>query len=208
MKEARYVLADDPGNKMQRLIVLKIDDEAPSGILKAIRYEDVSSALNDRTSLAEKIMAAVGRSLPFGTRASQPSASHSPKLNKLMLILENEDEQKAERAFNVVFLTILTIAGSLIAFDFGLSAWNAAFETSYYAIFDTGTVLLFGTLILAALIYGAFRDIEKLADLIVAQRPTVDELRTFKKLVGEREWESKSMMKSAVRSAVKKITSG
>lgn len=45
MKEARYVLADDPGNKMQRLIVLKIDDEAPSGILKAIRYEDVSSAL-------------------------------------------------------------------------------------------------------------------------------------------------------------------
>lgn len=57
--ESRYPLIDDPSNKRQRLIVLRIEECAPTGFLKALPYVDLVPLLGDAEKLAHAVIGAV-----------------------------------------------------------------------------------------------------------------------------------------------------
>ena len=59
MKEAHYPLTDDPSNKRERLIVLRVSDCMPEGHLKGIPYVDLVPLLLDAEGFARAVRSAV-----------------------------------------------------------------------------------------------------------------------------------------------------
>src|SRR5262245_4129679 len=59
MKEAHYPLTDDPSNKRERLIVLRVGDCRPEGHLKGIPYVDLVPLLLDAEGFARVVRGAV-----------------------------------------------------------------------------------------------------------------------------------------------------
>jgi hypothetical protein len=57
--EARYPLTDDPTNSRQRLIVLRIEECAPVGFLKPIRYVDLVPIARDAAAVRKAVLGAV-----------------------------------------------------------------------------------------------------------------------------------------------------
>ena len=68
LKEAHFPLIDDPSNKRQRLIILRISETAPDGFLKDIPYVDLVPLLHDADALARAVRGAVA------PERSQPEA--------------------------------------------------------------------------------------------------------------------------------------
>jgi tetratricopeptide (TPR) repeat protein len=67
LKEAHHPLIGDPGNRKERLIVLRVSDCEPAGFLKAIPYVDLVPLLLDAEGFARAVLSAVaprGRELP------------------------------------------------------------------------------------------------------------------------------------------------
>jgi len=64
MKEARYPLIDDPDNKKERLVVLRIEECVPSGFLKDIPYVDLVPLLHDATAFARAVRGSIERAGP------------------------------------------------------------------------------------------------------------------------------------------------
>lgn len=58
--ECYYALIDDPQNKKEKLIVLRVKECNPSGFLKPIPYVDLVPVLDDEESLREAVLYAVG----------------------------------------------------------------------------------------------------------------------------------------------------
>lgn len=63
-KEVYYPLTDDPFNRMQRLVVLRIDDCATSGWLKDIPYTDLVPLLQDAEAVARAVRGALDHQGP------------------------------------------------------------------------------------------------------------------------------------------------
>ena len=59
LAEAHYPLTGDPPNRRERLIVLRVDDCAPTGFLKTIRYVDLMPLLLDVEGFARAVRTAV-----------------------------------------------------------------------------------------------------------------------------------------------------
>lgn len=215
MKEARYPLTDDPENKSQKLIVFRIEDVAPVGLLKSIRYVDIWPHLNDRAALAKAITSAVAfvrtpASLPQSQSISDyPSAADadfkSIRVNKALLLLELEDEEESEKALNYTLLGTLAIAGSLIAFDFGIDLWNWMFDTYYHAIFEVPVVVVFALGFFALASYIFVSQVKKVASSLEALSLTPGELRALRQIVKAREWKSKSLISMVIKNATRNI---
>lgn len=62
--EARYPLIDDPNNKRQRLIVLRIEECAPQGFLKPIPYVDLVPLLTQPRAFVDAVRGAASRQAP------------------------------------------------------------------------------------------------------------------------------------------------
>lgn len=98
---------------------------------------------------------------------------------------------------------IAIVAIALIAFDFALAAWNATFDTSYYAIFDTGTVLTISFGGIALLAFSYHKTVERIAKSIQSLRLSTPDLRSLRDEVGMRSWEGKNLIQAAVAMAIK-----
>jgi hypothetical protein len=59
LKEAHFPLIDDPSNRREGLIVLRIESCAPTGLLKDIPYVDLVPLLNDAERFAAAVRGAV-----------------------------------------------------------------------------------------------------------------------------------------------------
>ena len=59
-KEYEQVLADDPRNLRERLLVFRIDDVVPIEHLKDLAYTDLLPVLSDSSALARIVRVAVG----------------------------------------------------------------------------------------------------------------------------------------------------
>jgi len=64
--EAQYPLIDDPMNERQRLVVIRIDDCEPTGLLKPIPYVDLEPLMGDADALATAVKGAVAPEHDFG----------------------------------------------------------------------------------------------------------------------------------------------
>jgi tetratricopeptide (TPR) repeat protein len=69
LREARYPLIDDPDNKRGRLIVLRIEECAPTGFLKQLPYIDLVPLLDDAPAFATAVRGAVNPAAPEGAFA-------------------------------------------------------------------------------------------------------------------------------------------
>jgi hypothetical protein len=214
MKEARYPLIEDPGNKYQKLIVFRIEDVRPTGFLKALRYVDLFPHLRDKPKLASVIIDAIGSAghsspNPCADRANYPLATDadfkSERVNKALLLLELEDEENNESGLNWLCLATVVVAGLLIAFDYGIEFWNRVFDTSYYAIFDTTSVIFFAIIALGFIFFSFFSHMKNIASNIGALKLSPGELRALRKLVAAREWKSKTIISAAMKSAIRSI---
>ena len=85
-------IADDPLNKKGRLVVLRIAECAPVGLLRAIAYWDLVPILADRTLLADVVRSAVSeerrnageRPAIYSARgAGHPRRAGDPRTDKL-----------------------------------------------------------------------------------------------------------------------------
>jgi TIR domain len=76
MKEAHYPLTDDPSNKRERLIALRVGDCIPEGNLKGIPYVDLVPLLLDAEGFARAVR---GRWRSAGKRRSCGRASTAPQ---------------------------------------------------------------------------------------------------------------------------------
>lgn len=202
MKEARYPLSDDPENMRQRLIPFKIDDCEPTGFLKSIRYIDLTGVLDDGAKLVAKILSSVDcEKYTDGDGALAPSE----RLSKLILLLETKDEELSESTFDKMTMVVLAVATLLTSFDYGLDFWNQLFATHYEAIFETSFVLFSLAVFLGLMFYAMHSQTSEIAQSIEKSNLSVAELRKLRELVKQRNWQSKSVMTSAVSKAIKNI---
>lgn len=140
LKEARFPLIDDAMNSLERLIVVRIDKCQPADFLKDIRYVDLVPCLGNPLHIADVLLPAVARS----SSASGPvkhEANQDSKVERLLLFLENEDDENPETVLNFSALGILAIAALLVAFDYFIDLWNWLWGTQYHVYFETSFVL-------------------------------------------------------------------
>ena len=64
INEAHYPLTGDPTNKLQRLIVLRIEGCAATGFLKSLPYVDLVPLLHDVDAFARAVRGAIDKAAP------------------------------------------------------------------------------------------------------------------------------------------------
>lgn len=207
LKEARFPLIDDVMNTRERLIVFRVDECEPADFLKDIRYIDLVPHLNNPLQMADVILQALA------TRSSaispaRPDITHDSKVERLLLFLENEDEDNPEKTLNYLALGILSIAAFLIAFDFFIDFWNWLTGAQYYVLFPTSFVIPAAILCLVALAVFGFLHIRNLAKRIEDARLTSSQIRTLRERISKQEWRSKASVKAAMTLAIRNMTAG
>lgn len=195
LKEANHPLIDDPHNKREKLIVFRIAECLPTGMLKALRYTDLVPHLDDEASLSRVVLQAVdGYEIKTATTEID--------IKKLMLLLETKDEQKVEKALNRSTMMAIILAGLIVAFNVLLGVWNDTFGTYYYPLFDGFFVSLSLVGFLVFLGYGYNETVKDIATAVVQQKPTIDQLRALRDAASAREWQNKNLIKAAVARAI------
>lgn len=202
LKEARYVLSDDPSNLRERLIVFRLDDVEPTGLLKGLRYVDISSCLEDPRELASKVLATVCRRGDGGLLPPD-SPAPSERIRKALLMLDTADDEPIERNLNYSAIGVFVLSLCLVAFDFGLSTWNHLFGTYYFAIFDTTVVLWLCPLCLVGIAFIGLSEIRKLSASLQSFGLTVDELHLLRRIVKARSWKNRTFVHTALAMAIK-----
>lgn len=212
MKEARYTLAEDPTNEQHKLLVLRLDDVTPPGFLKSIRHVDLAHSVGHTDELQQKVLQAASEIMELKSGPARIVAhnltSGGNGVQRALLLLETEDAEKTEKAFNTCCLVALALSGGLIAFDFLLAGWNSVFNTNYYAIFDASFVFVACVAVISLLAYGYQQTITTLAEGIKSCSLSVSELRELRRIVEAEQWNSSHQIRAAVTAAIKKTVLG
>ena len=211
LKEARFPLIDDPSNEKQRLVVLRIDSCRPRDFLKDIPYVDLGPHLDDIEALEERILAAVqtafGANKSTANDAAQvPIEYVDPKLERLILYLENEGQIEHGKAILAIVCLIFVLGIGFIAFDYAVDVWNRVFGKSYYAIFDTSYVMIMWSIMTAGLIFGIYSQVSEIARTIENAHLSSAQLRALRARVSQVDWQSKWLIDAAITKATRNIT--
>lgn len=211
LKEARFPLIDDPMNRQQRLIVLRIDDCSPCDFLKDIPYVDLGLYLDNHVELATAVIGALSHSISVDGRHSKMavdlSMARDPKIENLLLYLENEDETNPEQGVLYVMAGVGVVACCLIAFDYFIDLWNWLFGTSHVVLFSTPEVISFALIFLGLTVLALFWHVRGLSRVIEDARLTASQMRSLREDTKAREWKSKSLIEAALSIATRKLTS-
>lgn len=205
LKEARFPLIDDPNNRQERLIVFRIEECEPKDFLKDIPYVDLVPHLSDNSEMAEIIIKALSR-----PAVMNPSGEIriDPKVERILVFLENEDETNPEKALNWILVGVAVVAGALIAFDYFISLWNYLFDTSYYAIFGTGFIIFVALTFVVLMLLGVYWHIRELSKTIVNASLRPSQIRELRSRIRACEWKSKGLIDAALSMATRSLTSG
>ena len=207
LKEARFPLIDDAMNTRERLIVFRVDECKPADFLKDIRYVDLVRYLNDPLQMADVVLQALA-SRHLATGRARSDIGHDSKVERLLLFLENEDEDNPEKALNYLAIGVLIIAALLIAFDYFIDLWNWLWGTQYYVLFPTSFVIPVAIVCLGALTAAGFFHIRNLAKAIEDARLTSSQIRALRERILKQQWRSKAIVKAAMTLAIRNMTIG
>lgn len=207
LKEARFPLIGDPDNTKERLVVLRIEECTPREFLKDIPFVDLVPHLNDMAQLSSAIVGALDRSNHKRSDAAE-SGKVDPTVERLLVFLENEDDNNSDKVFAWSMALVATIATALIGFDYFIDFWNWIFGTSYVVLFDTPTVIFLAVLCFAFLFSAMLWELMQLARTIENAKLSSSQIRLLKERIGARNWRSGSSVKTAVTIATRKLTSG
>jgi hypothetical protein len=210
LKEARYPLIDDPNNKRERLIVFKLEECRPVDFLKDIIFVDLSDCIHNPQALEIAVLEAVERSIyasvaDEGTVRLRKDSEH-PKIEQLILFLENEDHVEHGKAAITLVVLAIAIGILLMLFESILPLWNWAFGTQYYPLFDSGFVIMMWCFALIAVCYGLRKQVLDMAKAIDNVRLSPSQLRLFRDRVAAKSWRTKWLIDAAVSEAIRKTT--
>lgn len=204
IKEAEYPLLDDAHNRKERLVLLRIDDSQPSGLLRDIPYIDIGDVLHAQNELAEILCQALVAKCAGRTPATLQA--RDPKIERLIEYLKVQDVPPHENIINWSVAVGAALAGLIIAFDFGLDAWNRFFGTVFFPLVDTWEAIFLFVILVTIIFYASRFQIDEWAREIEYARPSLSQIKALKQRAQAEQWKSKAMILSAISRAANRIT--
>jgi uncharacterized membrane protein len=131
----------------------------------------------------------------------------NPKIEKIMILLENEDAEQYGRALLTIIALFSAIGVALLLFEQALFGWNWLFGTSHYALFDASFVVMAWCFSVLVMILVVFWQIRAAARRIEDAHLTMAQLKELRNRVADQGWQSEWFVRAVIQTATRNITS-